>query len=49
MTAMVALVICLNVFLLAAYDDPFSGDVMVAPIPFEIVLGSFRDNQGTVY
>lgn len=35
MVSIVSLVICLNIFLLASYDDPFSGDVMVNPVLFE--------------
>jgi hypothetical protein len=42
MVSMVSLVICLNIFLLASYDDPFSGDVMVAPTAFETDLQTFR-------
>ena len=41
MTAIVTLVICLNIFLLAAYDNPFSGDVMLQPIPFEVDAKTF--------
>lgn len=36
MTSMVSLVICLNIFLLATYDDPFSGDIAVTPDAFII-------------
>jgi hypothetical protein len=43
MVAIVTLVICLNVFLLVAYDDPFSGDVMVYPTAFETDLVHFRE------
>lgn len=38
MVGIVSLVICLNLFLLATYDDPFSGDVMVTPTAFETQL-----------
>jgi hypothetical protein len=38
MVSIVSLVICLNIFLLASYDDPFSGDVMVTPSMFETQL-----------
>lgn len=38
MVSIVSLVICLNIFLLASYDDPFSGDVMVSPTMFETQL-----------
>jgi hypothetical protein len=34
MTALVAMVMALNIFLLANYDYPFSGDVAVAPTAF---------------
>lgn len=42
MTALVALSICLNLFLLSCYDDPFSGDVMVHPAAFENIRDNFR-------
>jgi hypothetical protein len=42
MVAIVSLVICLNIFLLACYDDPFSGDVMITPEAFETQLELFR-------
>lgn len=38
MVAIVSLVICLNLFLLATYDDPFAGDVRVTPAAFETQL-----------
>ncbi len=38
MVGMVSLVICLNLFLLATYDDPFSGDVCITPAAFETQL-----------
>jgi hypothetical protein len=38
MTTIVSIVICLNMFLLASFDDPFSGDVMVHPTAFQIDL-----------
>lgn len=38
MVAMVSLVICLNLFLLMTYNDPFSGDVQVTPSAFETQL-----------
>jgi hypothetical protein len=41
MVAIVTLVICLNIFLLASYDDPFSGDVIVHPIAFETDIELF--------
>jgi hypothetical protein len=42
MVAIVSLVICLNIFLLASYDDPFSGDVMVQPSAFVTDLELFK-------
>jgi len=42
MTSLVTVAICLNLFLLASYDDPFSGDVMVKSTPFEYDRKSFR-------
>jgi Protein of unknown function (DUF4239) len=41
MVAIVSLVICLNIFLLASYDDPFSGDVIVHPSSFETDIEMF--------
>jgi len=43
MVAIVTLVISLNIFLLASYDDPFSGDVMVHPSAFETDLRVFEN------
>lgn len=42
MVGIVSLVICLNLFLLANYDDPFSGDVMVTPAAFETQIHLFK-------
>lgn len=42
MVAIVSLVICLNIFLLACYDDPFSGDIMVQPSAFETQIKLFK-------
>jgi ABC-type branched-subunit amino acid transport system permease subunit len=42
MVSMVSLVICLNIFLLASYDDPFSGDVRIAPSAFEADIQTFK-------
>lgn len=39
-TALVTFVLYLNVFLLASYDDPFSGDVSVKPHAFEVARES---------
>ncbi|HEY9757835.1 MAG TPA: bestrophin family ion channel [Oculatellaceae cyanobacterium] len=41
MTSLVTLAICLNLFLLASFDDPFSGDVRVTPLPFEMNESAF--------
>ncbi len=43
MTAIIALVIGLNVFLLASYDDPFTGDVMIGPDAFVIDKRTFEE------
>ncbi len=45
MVAIVSLVICLNIFLLACYDDPFSGDVMIEPTAFETQSRLFREEM----
>lgn len=45
MVAIVSLVICLNLFLLVTYDDPFSGDVMVTPSAFETQLRLFERDK----
>ncbi len=42
MVSIVSLVICLNVFLLASYDDPFSGDLMISSQIFETQLKLFN-------
>jgi hypothetical protein len=42
MVSLVSLVICLNIFLLISYDDPFSGDVKVSPTAFETDLQTFK-------
>lgn len=42
MVGLVSLVICLNLFLLSSYDDPFSGDVMVTPSSFETQVKLFK-------
>ncbi|MBI2809204.1 MAG: DUF4239 domain-containing protein [Candidatus Melainabacteria bacterium] len=42
MTGIVTLVICLNIFLLVSFDDPFGGDVMVHPSAFEADLIMFK-------
>ena len=43
MVAIVSIVICLNIFLLVTYDDPFSGDVKVNPTAFETDLMVFHE------
>lgn len=45
MVAIVSLVICLNLFLLATYDDPFSGDVTVNPSAFRTQLRLYQLDQ----
>ncbi|HEY9684894.1 MAG TPA: bestrophin family ion channel [Oculatellaceae cyanobacterium] len=42
MTSLVTLAICLNLFLLASFDYPFSGDVRVTPLPFEMNESAFN-------
>jgi hypothetical protein len=42
MTSMVSLAICLNMFLLFSFDDPFSGDVRISPACFQSVLDNFE-------
>ncbi len=46
MTTIVSIVICLNMFLLASFDDPFSGDVMVHPSAFQLDLESMERLPG---
>lgn len=46
MVSIVSLVICLNIFLLTSYDDPFSGDVMIDPGVFKTQAKLFElDND----
>ncbi|MBX9669201.1 MAG: DUF4239 domain-containing protein [Candidatus Obscuribacterales bacterium] len=42
MVSIVSIVICLNIFLLSAYDDPFSGDVMITSSIFETQIKLFE-------
>lgn len=42
MVSMVSLVICLNLFLLATYDDPFNGDIRVTPAAFQTQINLFK-------
>jgi hypothetical protein len=45
MVAIVSLVICLNLFLLATYDDPFAGDVRVTPSAFQTQLKLYQNEK----
>jgi hypothetical protein len=47
MTSLVTLAICLNLFLLASFDDPFSGDVRVLPLPFQMNENAFSMVQSS--
>jgi len=40
MTSVITMIICLNTYMLAGYDAPFSGDIAITPVAFETV----RDN-----
>lgn len=42
MTSLVSFSICLNLFLLSCFDDPFSGDVMIHPSAFENIKSNFE-------
>lgn len=42
MVGIVSLVICLNLFLLATYNDPFSGDITVTPAAFQTQLQTYE-------
>lgn len=42
LTSGMAIVLCLNVFLLFSFEDPFSGDVKVTSAPFLASLTSFK-------
>lgn len=44
-TALVTLVLFLNVFLLASYDSPFGGSISIKPLAFEVA----RDSLGRRY
>lgn len=37
MTSIVTILICLNIYVLAGYDAPFSGDIALTTAPFEVV------------
>lgn len=43
MVSIVSIVICLNIFLLASYDDPFSGDLSIGTSVFEVQLQLFQE------
>jgi len=45
MVSIVSVVLCLNIFLLASYDDPFSGDICIHPTAFQLDLDRFRSEQ----
>lgn len=45
MVSIVSLVICLNLFLLATYDDPFSGDVKIAPDAFVTQVRLYNQDE----
>ncbi len=38
--SLVTLILCLNLFLLASYDDPFSGYIALQPVSFEVTRDS---------
>jgi len=42
MESIVVVVLSLNVFLLAAFDSPFSGDVSLSSAPFEVNRSMFQ-------
>jgi hypothetical protein len=42
LTTGMAVVLCLNVFLLFSFEDPFSGDVMVTSAPFQVARTNLR-------
>lgn len=42
MTSLVSLSICLNLFLLYSFDDPFVGDVMIHPTAFQNIRSNFQ-------
>jgi len=46
MTGLVAMVMALNIFLLANYDYPFSGDVRVSRAAFDLDLSTFHKYLG---
>lgn len=45
MVSIVSLVICLNLFLLATYDDPFSGDVKITPDAFVTQVRLYNQDE----
>jgi hypothetical protein len=42
MTSVITLILFLNIYLLAAFDDPFNGEVFITPVPFESNLKLFN-------
>jgi hypothetical protein len=49
MTSIITVVIGLNVFMLASYDDPFSGEVMVTPDAFIVDRETFKMAMDTAH
>jgi hypothetical protein len=46
MTALLTYVLCMNVYLLISFNDPFSGDVKIKPIAFAVNQTLFRHALG---
>lgn len=44
MIGIITVVMGLNIFMLASYDDPYAGDVHVSPEPFEVDQHLFRND-----
>jgi hypothetical protein len=42
MTSVITMIICLNIYMLAGYDAPFSGDIAISPVAFESVRDSLQ-------
>jgi hypothetical protein len=45
MTSVITMIICLNIYMLAGYDAPFSGDIALNPTAFESVRDSLQNVQ----
>jgi len=45
MTSVITMIICLNIYMLAGYDAPFSGDIALYPTAFESVRDSLQNVQ----